>query len=117
LGENCATFTFEDHVQDNPQNFYQMDKTTTRLQGELERYRLTSPTASKIRSNCVYPGVYRCGHDVGTIEELAQILRTPQDWAARLNPLLHNALVSQYFQRFSELPFGTSELFFCLGSQ
>lgn len=117
LGEYCAKFTFEDHVQDNLQNFNQMDKTTTRLQGEPERYKLTSPTASKIRSNCVYPGVYRCGHDDATIEELAQILRAPQDWAARLNPLLHNAVVQSALQRFSELPFGTSEVFFCLCSQ
>lgn len=109
--EYNSSFEFRDHVQENLDNYNLMDKDTAQLQGEPQRYKLTRPTASLIRSNCVYPGVYRCGHDVATIQELAQILRAPQDWMARLNPLLTNALVLQYFQRFSELPFGTSEVF------
>ncbi|KAI3661898.1 hypothetical protein MP638_005939 [Amoeboaphelidium occidentale] len=109
LGVYTTEFQFHEHVQENLDDYNLMDKVTTRLQGDPERYKLTRPTASLIRSNCVYPGVYRCGHNVANIEELAQILRAPDDWMARLNPLLTNATVLQYFQKFSELPFGTSE--------
>jgi hypothetical protein len=106
-----VAFGWEDHVAQNLENYRSMDKNLQEVPQQPGKCKLVTPTASKIMSKCVFPGVYMGGHPVESIKDLAELLDAPEDWVARLDHLVENATVQRIVQIFRNLPAGTPEVY------
>lgn len=103
---------WEHHVAQNLENYRSMDKNLQEVPDQPGNYKLVTPTASKIMSKCVFPGVYMGGDPVESINNLAELLGAPEDWMARLGPVVENESVQRVVQIFRNVPAGTPEVYF-----
>ncbi|KAI3655438.1 hypothetical protein MP638_000543, partial [Amoeboaphelidium occidentale] len=104
-----GAFDFPEHARQNLENYRDMDKNLQAVPDQPGKFKLISPTASKIMSKCVFPGVYMGGERVESIDELAELIGAPEDWMARLGPVVENESVQRVVQIFRNLPAGTPE--------
>ena len=95
--------SLEQHVRQNQDCFDALKQTSTITELPAGRFVLKKPTASNILSNCVHPACYRFCSDIRSLEELATLLRAPDDWILRVNKVISNGLVREAFEWFLEL--------------
>ena len=82
---------------------------------------IRKPTASNLGHRLLNPFIYRNIGNVGTLNDLAELLRVPDDWEGRYNQIVQDGYLLQRMNDFRNLPEDTMESviqaeFFCIVS-
>jgi hypothetical protein len=107
------------------QNQEYMDQQTTPLAGENSGWMLepqswettegtpvvliTQPAASNMSHRLLNPFIYRNIRNVGTLNDLAALLDTPDDWEERCNNVIADSRIVSQMEYFRNLPDDTAE--------
>ena len=67
------------------------------------------PTASNLSHRLLNPFIYRNIQNVGTLDALATLLETPNDWETNYNQIVQDGYIIRKLNRFIALPEDTSE--------
>jgi hypothetical protein len=67
------------------------------------------PTASNLSHRLLNPFIYRNIQNVGTLDALATLLGSPQDWETKYNQVVGDGRIIRMLNRFIALPEDTSE--------
>jgi hypothetical protein len=67
------------------------------------------PTASNLSHRLLNPFIYRNIGNVGTLDALATLLDTPDDWETKYNQIVQDGRIIRMFNRFMTLPEDTLE--------
>ena len=67
------------------------------------------PTASNLSHRLLNPFIYRNIQNVGTLDALASLLDTPDDWESKYNQIVRDGRIIRKLNRFSALPEDTLE--------
>ena len=70
---------------------------------------IRKPTASNMSHRLLNPFIYRNIKNVGTLNDLAALLDTPDDWEARYNQVVANGYIINQMDSFRNLPHDTLE--------
>ncbi|KAH6592314.1 hypothetical protein BASA61_004637 [Batrachochytrium salamandrivorans] len=70
---------------------------------------IRKPTASNLSHRLLNPFIYRNIQNVGTLDDLAALLDTPDDWEVRYNQVVDNGYIIDQMNRFRNLPDDTLE--------
>ncbi|KAH9246143.1 hypothetical protein BASA81_016338 [Batrachochytrium salamandrivorans] len=70
---------------------------------------IRKPTASNLSHRLLNPFIYRNIQNVGTLDDLAAFLDTPDDWEVRYNQVVDNGYIIDQMNRFRNLPDDTLE--------
>ncbi|KAH6569740.1 hypothetical protein BASA62_004662 [Batrachochytrium salamandrivorans] len=76
---------------------------------------IRKPTASNLSHRLLNPFIYRNIQNVGTLDDLAAFLDTPDDWEVRYNQVVDNGYIIDQMNRFRNLPDDTLEINIQLG--
>jgi hypothetical protein len=64
---------------------------------------IRKPTASNLSHRLLNPFIYRNIHSAGTLDDLASLLDTPDDWEVRYNQVVADGRIIRKLNRFSAL--------------
>jgi hypothetical protein len=67
------------------------------------------PTASNLSHRLFNPFIYRNIKNIGTLDALATLLDTPDDWETKYNQVVEDGFIIRKLNRFSRLPEDTLE--------
>jgi hypothetical protein len=98
---------FDAHVEMNEENYAALEKTKVALArkpDQPQHFYLKKPTASSIASRCLHPAYFMLCKKIESLEHLAEILRVPEDWRARIDSVRENEDIRREFRRFNNLP-------------
>ncbi|MFN7882021.1 MAG: hypothetical protein ACK5PF_03270, partial [bacterium] len=70
---------------------------------------IRQPTASNMSHRLLNAYIYRNIKKVGTLNDLAALLGTPEDWEERYNNVVADGLIVRYMEDFRNLPDDTAE--------
>ncbi|KAH6581814.1 hypothetical protein BASA60_002230 [Batrachochytrium salamandrivorans] len=70
---------------------------------------IRKPTASNLSHRLLNPFIYRNIQNVGTLDDLAALLDTPDDWEVRYNQVVDDGYIIDQMNRFRNLPDDTLE--------
>jgi hypothetical protein len=70
---------------------------------------IKKPTASNLSHRLLNPFIYRNIQTAGTLDDLASLLDTPDDWEVRYNQVVANGRIIRKLNRFSALPDDAAE--------
>ncbi|KAH6596261.1 hypothetical protein BASA50_005305 [Batrachochytrium salamandrivorans] len=70
---------------------------------------IRKPTASNLSHRLLNPFIYRNIQNVGTLDDLAALLDTPDDWEVRYNQIVDDGYIIGQMNRFRNLPDDTLE--------
>ena len=70
---------------------------------------IRKPTASNLSHRLLNPFIYRNIHTAGTLDDLASLLDTPDDWEVRYNQVVADGRIIRKLNRFSALVDDTLE--------
>ncbi|KAH6569371.1 hypothetical protein BASA60_008204 [Batrachochytrium salamandrivorans] len=70
---------------------------------------IRKPTASNLSHRLLNPSIYRNIQNVGTLDDLATLLDTPDDWEVRYNQVVDDGYIIDQMNRFRNLPDDTLE--------
>jgi hypothetical protein len=70
---------------------------------------IRKPTASNMSHRLLNPHIYRNIRNVGTLEDLAALLDTPDDWEARYNQVIADGYLIRMLNHFRDLSDDTAE--------
>ncbi|KAH6598525.1 hypothetical protein BASA50_003564 [Batrachochytrium salamandrivorans] len=71
---------------------------------------IRKPTASNLSHRLLNPSIYRNIQNVGTLDDLATLLDTPDDWEVRYNQVVDDGYIIDQMNRFRNLPDDTLEI-------
>ena len=70
---------------------------------------ISRPTASNLSHRLLNPYIYRNIKEIESLNHLATLLETPNEWESIFNTLMSKRIIAEEFQIFNELPDDASE--------